>query len=108
LGVASVAAPADVALPSRVFRALADASRLRILVAVSGGERRVSDVVALTGMSQPNVSKHLAALHDCGLVERDRRGREVFYAASDGVGELLRAAERLVERVADCTDGCTD
>jgi hypothetical protein len=51
-------------------------------------------------------SKHLACLHGCGLVERDRRGREVYYALADGVDELLGGIDWLLERVGDTVAGC--
>jgi len=97
-------------LQGRVLRAVAEPSRLRILDTLREGEQRVVDVVDATGLSQPNVSKHLACLHDCGLVARDKRGREVFYATVEGVDELLRALDTLTdqvgEAVAACSDGC--
>ena len=62
----------------------ADLSRLRILDALRDGERRVVDLSEGLGLSRPNTSKHLACLHGCGLVERDPRGREVFYASPRG------------------------
>ena len=66
----------------------ADLSRLRILDALRDGERRV------------------ACLHGCGLVERDPRGREVFYALADGVGELLDGVDGLLERVGSSVACC--
>ena len=102
----------DPALHRRLLRAVGEPSRLAILGALLDGEleRRVVDLVAATGLSQPNVSKHLSCLHDCGLVERDKRGREVFYSAIDGLDELLSAIDALAARVSDalaaCSDGC--
>jgi hypothetical protein len=49
------------------------------------------------GLSRPNTSKHLACLHGCGLVERDPRGREVFYALAEGVPDLLDGVDALLE-----------
>ena len=110
LSVVAVALVVDPALQRRLLRAVGEPSRLAILGALLDGERRVIDLVAATGLSQPNVSKHLSCLYDCGLVERDKRGREVFYSAIDGLDELLRAIDALAARVGDalaaCTDGC--
>jgi DNA-binding transcriptional ArsR family regulator len=89
----------DTWLHHDLLHGLAEPSRVRILRAVLDGERRVSDVVAQTGLSQPNVSKHLACLRGCGLVQRRPDGREVFYSASDGVEELFAAIERLIDSV---------
>jgi DNA-binding transcriptional ArsR family regulator len=89
-----------------LFHGLGDESRLAILCELEGGPRRVSDVVAATGLGQTNVSKHLACLWDCGLVERERRGREIHYRLAEGVAALLRAADAVLvnngERVRAC------
>jgi ArsR family transcriptional regulator, cadmium/lead-responsive transcriptional repressor len=69
-------AETPVALQARLLRGLSDESRLGILE-LRRGERRVSELVERMGLSQPNVSKHLACLWGCGLVARERRGREV-------------------------------
>ncbi|MBA3326744.1 MAG: winged helix-turn-helix transcriptional regulator [Solirubrobacterales bacterium] len=84
----------------------ADLSRLRILDALRAGERRVSDLSAQLGLSRPNTSKHLACLAGCGLVERDKRGREVFYVLADGVEELFDGIDRLLVRVGDRVEAC--
>ena len=57
------------AVRARFFRALADPSRLVLLEALRRGERCVSELVEATGLSQSNVSGHLACLKECGLVE---------------------------------------
>ena len=84
----------------------ADLSRLRLLDALRDGERRVVDLSDGLGLSRPNTSKHLACLHGCGLVERDRRGREVFYALAEGVPDLLDRIDELLGRVGDRRAGC--
>jgi DNA-binding transcriptional ArsR family regulator len=84
----------------------ADLSRLRIIDALRDGERRVVDLSDVLGLSRPNTSKHLACLHGCGLVERDRRGRETFYALADGVAELLEGIDGLLHRVGDRVADC--
>jgi ArsR family transcriptional regulator, cadmium/lead-responsive transcriptional repressor len=89
-----------------LFHGFADRSRLRILELLTEGERRVGDIVAATRLTQPNASMHLACLWDCGLVSRERRGREVFYRLGEGVAELLAAADQVLavagDRVAAC------
>jgi len=106
----AVALAVDPALQRRLLRAIGEPSRLSIVSALRDGERRVVDLVAATGLSQPNVSKHLGCLHDCGLVVREKRGREVFYSAVDGLDELLDALDALLGKVGDalaaCSDGC--
>ena len=74
---------------------------------VAEGPHTVSELVEACDQRQPSVSKHLACLHDCGLVERERDGRLVRYAvASDDVPPLLTAAERLWE-TARCGESCS-
>src|SRR5712691_10513995 len=65
----------SVELAAKLFRGLADPTRLGVLLALQGRERRVVDLVAELGTSQANVSGHLACLRDCGLVaDRIRSG----------------------------------
>ena len=60
---------------ARLFRALGDEGRLAVLGELAGGERRVSELTAATGMSQSTVSTHLAVLQSAGVVERRTEGR---------------------------------
>jgi DNA-binding transcriptional ArsR family regulator len=95
-------------LKAKLFRGLADPSRLAILEALRGGERTVSEIVTATGLSQPNASGHLACLRDCGLVTSRQGGRFVFYAlADDRIGDVLRGAEDILGRVAERVYACT-
>lgn len=89
-----------------LFRGLADLSRLSILEALRGGEQRVTDLVRATGLSQPNTSAHLACLWECGLVARERRGREVHYRLVDGVANLLAAADAVLVRAGETVGAC--
>ncbi len=92
-------AAADVGVAAELFHGLSDPTRLSILLALLGGERRVGELVELVGSSQSNVSNHLACLRGCGLVV-DRPGprRQVFYSiAHDELFDLLGAAEALLE-----------
>lgn len=89
-----------------LFHGFSDRRRLEIVEQLAGGERRVSDIVAATGLSQPNVSSHLGCLWECGLVARERRGREVHYRLIDGVDELLAAADSVLDRAGDTVGAC--
>jgi DNA-binding transcriptional ArsR family regulator len=72
------------------------------------GAVTVSEIVAATGLSQPNVSNHLACLRDCGLVTAEQQGRFVYYELSDKrVGQLLNLADELLADVAKGVYECT-
>ena len=95
-------------LKARLFRGLADASRLAILESLLPGERTVSQVVEATALSQPNASGHLACLRECGLVISRQEGRFVFYSLADErVAELLHNAEGILAGVAERVYACT-
>lgn len=102
-----VAAPTvDLSLKAKLFRGLADPSRLGILEALRGGPMSVNELVLATELTQPNVSNHLACLHGCGLVVREQHGRHVFYRLSnERVAALLGLADDVVCDVASglCT-----
>jgi ArsR family transcriptional regulator, cadmium/lead-responsive transcriptional repressor len=82
----------EIELARAFFRGLGDRSRLAILEHLRGGPSRVSDIVDATGLAQANVSSHLACLWECGLLARQRQGREVHYKLISGVDDLLEAA----------------
>jgi len=86
-----------VATGAKLFRGFADPTRLAVVWALARGEKRVADLVAEVGSSQPNVSGHLACLKECGLVNDRPEGRQVFYRiSSPEVLDLLTAAERVL------------
>lgn len=86
-----------VQLAAKLFCGFGDRTRLAILIVLSGGERRVSDVVEALDGSQGNISGHLRCLKDCGLVVDRQSGREVHYRiAHDEALDVLRSVERLL------------
>jgi len=66
------------------LRAVAEPTRLRLLVLCSRGELTVSELAQILGQSQPRVSRHLKLLCDAGLLDRFREGSWVFYRVSTG------------------------
>jgi ArsR family transcriptional regulator len=67
---------------ARVFRALGDRHRVRLLsliAAADGGEACICDLTAPVGLSQPTVSHHMKLLVEAGLVTRDQRGKWAYY-----------------------------
>ncbi len=82
---------------ARLFRALADANRLRIINILSHRDLCVCDLQSVLGLSQPFISRHLAYLRRAGLVRDRREGARVCYSlALDGAtGEALRTLLRV-------------
>lgn len=66
------------------LRAVAEPTRLRLLILCARGELTVSELAQILGQSQPRVSRHLKLLCEAGLVDRFREGSWVFYRASAG------------------------
>jgi ArsR family transcriptional regulator len=70
---------------TRVFKQLADESRLKILLALAQeGEMHVSALCQLLGQTQPAVSHHLTLLRMTGLVGFRRQGKHNFYRVESG------------------------
>ena len=65
------------------FSLLSEPTRLRILHAICQAEQSVSAIVAATGATQTNVSRHLSLLHRAGVVSRRRDGNAVYYGVAD-------------------------
>jgi ArsR family transcriptional regulator len=70
-------------LIARRFKALSEPIRLKLILALEEGERKVTDLVVATGGSQANVSRHLRQLARAGVVTRRKAGSAVFYRISD-------------------------
>ena len=83
-----------------LFRSLGDPTRLAIIRGLAAGPARVVDLTGRLGLAQSTVSKHLACLRECRLVEARPDGRASVYSlaapAGPGLGRLLAAAEDLL------------
>lgn len=91
-----------------LFHSLADPARLAIVRRLAGGEARVRDLTDALGLAQSTVSKHVACLRDCGLVEGRPVGRQVFYSLTrPELLDLLEAAELLLQATGYQVDLCT-
>lgn len=65
------------------LKAIAEPTRLRILLLCSYGELSVTELVQIMGQSQPRISRHLKLLSEAGLLERFREGSWVFHRISN-------------------------
>ncbi len=66
-----------------VTKALADGNRLRVLMALRGGELCVCQIVALLQLAPSTTSKHMAILRQARLVESRKEGRWMYYRLPD-------------------------
>lgn len=95
------------ALQAKLFRGFGDSSRLSILQTLRSGEKPVGTIVQATGLSQPNVSAHLACLRDCGLVVGRQEGRSVYYfLADERIEDLFLLAEDILARIGKPIGAC--
>ncbi len=73
------------------FKGLADINRLRILNLLLHGELCGCDIQYVMETSQPNVSRHLNYLKNCGLVTDRRVGYRVFYSLAEDEHNVLKS-----------------
>jgi ArsR family transcriptional regulator, arsenate/arsenite/antimonite-responsive transcriptional repressor len=81
----------------RLFQALGDQTRLRILGLLLTGEVCVCHVHESLGVSQPKASRHLAYLRRAGIVETRRQGQWVYYRLADTDNAILKTIRQAVE-----------
>ncbi len=84
------------AQPSRIFAALADPTRMRILMLLRAMELSVGELAQVLGQSQPRVSRHVKILIDAGLAERRKEGSWVFLSL--GPRRRIEPLFQLVDR----------
>lgn len=77
---------------AKIFKALSDESRIRILKMLEGRPLCVCEIQHILKGSQPNVSHHLKTLHEAGLVESEKDGLWVSYRLPDKPESPLHAA----------------
>jgi ArsR family transcriptional regulator len=86
----AAAARLEIGPAAKLFKALADGNRLRIVALLSHGELCVCHVQEALGLSQPNASRQLAVLRNAGVVESRRQGTWTYYRLArqpDGIPE---------------------
>jgi ubiquinone/menaquinone biosynthesis C-methylase UbiE len=82
------------------LRAVAETTRLRLVLLCARGELTVSELTQILGQSQPRVSRHLKLLCEAGLLDRFREGSWVFYRLSQA-GPAAALARQLVAACGD-------
>ena len=81
----------------RVFKALSDGTRLRILNILLERECCVCEVMQVLGISQPSASRHLSILHDAGLLKAKKQGIWMNYAVDPG--DMPAYAQEIIKGV---------
>jgi ArsR family transcriptional regulator, arsenate/arsenite/antimonite-responsive transcriptional repressor len=86
----------DLSYMASLYMALADQTRLRLLMKMYDGEVCVGDFTDALGDSQPKISRHLAYLRNAGIVNTRRDGKWIHYSIrwpeEEGGKAMLRAA----------------
>jgi ArsR family transcriptional regulator len=85
--------------PDQLFKAFSDKTRLRILNLLAQRDHCVCEFQGILRVPQPTISRHLAYLRRCGLVEERRCGKFILYA----LAEPRHAAHAAMLR---CVRGC--
>ena len=83
------------------FKLLSDETRLRIMILLFHNEFCVCQLTGITGLAQPNVSKHLARLRNMGLVKDERKEQYTFYSLSIKEKLFEDILESIVENIKD-------
>lgn len=87
----------QVARIARVFKALGDPTRVKLLALIAasdGGEACICDLTGPVGLAQATVSHHMKQLVESGLATREQRGKWAYYRVVDGA--LAEAAHSLL------------
>lgn len=82
---------------ARVYKALGDPTRIRLLSLISaseGSEACICDLTAPVELSQGTVSHHMKLLTEAGLVTREQRGKWAYFAITDGALDAAATALR--------------
>ncbi|NWF52249.1 MAG: metalloregulator ArsR/SmtB family transcription factor [Nitrospirae bacterium] len=90
----------------KIFKALSDETRMRILKLLEHGELCVCDIVAALDMIQPKVSFHLNVLREAGLIKDRKRGKWINYSLDESdmfrrfliLSIIERISENLIQK----------
>src|SRR3989449_6920314 len=93
----------------KAFRALGDATRLRILALLEKDELSVAELQEITRLGQSRISTHLGLLQESGLLQSRREGKRTFYKVNENSDSptrdflqlAVRGAKELSEHAAD-------
>lgn len=77
--------------PAAFFKCLSDPTRLHAVALLwQEGELCVCELTSAMAISQPKLSRHLAQLRNCGVLQGDRRGQWVYYSVHPGLPDWAK------------------
>jgi ArsR family transcriptional regulator len=82
---------------SKVLKALAHPTRLKILKILSNRGMCVCEIMAVLNVTQPTTSHHLNVLEKLGLVRRRHFKKWVFYSIADT--EIINIVQQLIQQI---------
>jgi ArsR family transcriptional regulator len=93
-----------------ITKALADENRVRVLLALQGGELCVCQITELFGLAASTISKHLSILYQAGLVDSRKDGRWIYYSlpAKEASGPAREAIRLVAKSLAEDTRAVED
>lgn len=97
----TVPSPGDAAIEHKVFQALADPLRRRLIQLMLKHELSVSELVAILKHPQSTISRHLKVLRNAGLVFARRDGVMAFYRCKDQDGDAAAIQARVLDWLQD-------
>jgi DNA-binding transcriptional ArsR family regulator len=84
---------------AKIFKALSDINRLKIVKLLKGGELCACELTFALSNSQSTVSHHLSVLKNAGLIKERKEGKWSYFRLSDGaIIELLKQVKLLVDK----------
>ncbi|ULN44840.1 metalloregulator ArsR/SmtB family transcription factor (plasmid) [Mycolicibacterium crocinum] len=97
----------ELAPAAALFRSLGDPTRLAIVRRLAAGPARVVELVQAVGLAQSTVSKHLACLRQCGLVDSEPVGRaSLFRLTQPALVDVLAAAQTVLDATGQAVTVC--
>lgn len=98
----------DIPQLARLFGALAEPTRLKLLLAINAaGRLGATECVKASGLSQGRTSVHLSCLAGCGLIAVERVGRRKYYRIADpAIPDILQLARLHVQAATTTINEC--
>ncbi len=84
------------------FSVLSEPTRLKIMHAVCESEQSVSQIVAATGATQTNISRHLGLMFRHGVLVKRREGNQIYYRVADAT--MVELCRSVCNRIATTID----